>query len=172
MAWGSTKHRPVRPRPQNRPDPRVYPDLATRRGSCCRDSAAIFPSPRGSPALSSWTTTHNLFVLVAGLPRRGRAGKVSSVDTASGDWAHKVGGYLSCRIEGEPMRCDERDNRLVLARRPARPPLVCVECGREQVADERGWRSYLTTDEEEPAEGLVYCPDCARREFSDERWMP
>ncbi len=32
----------------------------------------------------------------------------------------------------------------------AAEPLVCVECGREQDADERGWRSYLTTDEEEP----------------------
>jgi hypothetical protein len=43
--------------------------------------------------------------------------------------------------------------------------LVCVECGRKQIADERGWRSYLTTDEEEPAEALIFCPDCAEREF-------
>jgi hypothetical protein len=27
-------------------------------------------------------------------------------------------------------------------------PLTCVECGREQATDERGWRSFLTTDEE------------------------
>jgi hypothetical protein len=44
------------------------------------------------------------------------------------------------------------------------PPLTS-ECGREQADDERGWRSYLTTDEEEPAEAVVYCPDCAEREF-------
>jgi DNA-directed RNA polymerase subunit RPC12/RpoP len=43
--------------------------------------------------------------------------------------------------------------------------LTCVECGREQTADERGWRAYLTTDEDEPAEAVVYCPECATREF-------
>jgi hypothetical protein len=43
--------------------------------------------------------------------------------------------------------------------------LICVECGREQGAGERGWRAYLTVDEEEPAEAIVYCPDCAAREF-------
>ena len=48
---------------------------------------------------------------------------------------------------------------------PARS-LVCVECGRKQITDdERGWRSYLTTDEDEPTEAVVYCPDCAAREF-------
>jgi hypothetical protein len=43
--------------------------------------------------------------------------------------------------------------------------LTCVECGREQLAGESGWRAYLTTDEDEPAETVVYCPDCAAREF-------
>jgi hypothetical protein len=43
--------------------------------------------------------------------------------------------------------------------------MACQECGRGQPAGERGWRSYLTTDEEEPAEALVYCPDCTAREF-------
>ena len=28
-----------------------------------------------------------------------------------------------------------------------------------------GWRAYLTTDEDEPAEAIVYCPECAEREF-------
>lgn len=46
-----------------------------------------------------------------------------------------------------------------------RAALVCRECGREQAAGERGWRAYLTTDEYEPAEAVVYCPDCAHREF-------
>ena len=45
------------------------------------------------------------------------------------------------------------------------PPLTCEECGREQADDERGWRSYLTTDEDEPAVAIVYCPRCAEREF-------
>jgi hypothetical protein len=36
-------------------------------------------------------------------------------------------------------------------------PLVCVECGRDQADDERGWRSYLTDEEDEPAEAVVYC---------------
>jgi hypothetical protein len=44
-------------------------------------------------------------------------------------------------------------------------PLVCVECGRVQTDDERGWRSYLTVDEDDPVEAIVYCPDCAEREF-------
>jgi DNA-directed RNA polymerase subunit RPC12/RpoP len=43
--------------------------------------------------------------------------------------------------------------------------LVCKECGREWRTDERGWRAYLTTDEDEPAEAIVYCPECAIREF-------
>lgn len=44
-------------------------------------------------------------------------------------------------------------------------PLTCEECGREEADDERGWRSYLTTDEEEPAEAVIYCRECAEREF-------
>lgn len=43
--------------------------------------------------------------------------------------------------------------------------LSCVECGREQAVDERGWRAYVTNDEDEPAEAIVYCPECAGREF-------
>jgi hypothetical protein len=42
---------------------------------------------------------------------------------------------------------------------------VCVECGREQPASGRGLRAYLTVDEDEPAEAVVYCPDRAEREF-------
>jgi hypothetical protein len=33
------------------------------------------------------------------------------------------------------------------------------------VAGERGWRAYLTTDEDELAEAIVYCPECAADEF-------
>jgi hypothetical protein len=36
--------------------------------------------------------------------------------------------------------------------------LTCVGCGREQPAGEPGWKAYLTTDEDEPAEAIVYCP--------------
>jgi hypothetical protein len=40
-----------------------------------------------------------------------------------------------------------------------------MECQREQRDGERGWRSYLTTDRDEPdyepTEAIVYCPDCA-----------
>jgi hypothetical protein len=43
--------------------------------------------------------------------------------------------------------------------------LTCVECRREQGDDERGWHAYLTTDEDDSAEALVYCPECAEREF-------
>jgi Zn finger protein HypA/HybF involved in hydrogenase expression len=44
--------------------------------------------------------------------------------------------------------------------------LRCVECGRPQPSSvARGWKAYLTADEEEPAEALVYCPECAEREF-------
>ena len=34
-----------------------------------------------------------------------------------------------------------------------------------QPSGARGWRAYLTTDEDEPAEAVVYCPECAEREF-------
>jgi hypothetical protein len=42
---------------------------------------------------------------------------------------------------------------------------ACVECGREQASVARGWRAYLTVDEDEPVEAVVYCPECAEREF-------
>ena len=43
--------------------------------------------------------------------------------------------------------------------------LTCVECGRVQPGGARGWKAYLTTDEDDPAEAVVYCPECAEREF-------
>jgi DNA-directed RNA polymerase subunit RPC12/RpoP len=46
--------------------------------------------------------------------------------------------------------------------------LRCVECGRKQAAEERGWRAFLTVDDaddDEPVEAVVYCPECASREF-------
>jgi hypothetical protein len=43
--------------------------------------------------------------------------------------------------------------------------LQCVECARVSRENERGWRAYLTTDEDEPAEAVTYCPDCNEREF-------
>jgi hypothetical protein len=45
--------------------------------------------------------------------------------------------------------------------------LHCVECGREQSADGRGWKAYLTADEDEPAEAVVYGPECVEPEFGD-----
>jgi hypothetical protein len=47
--------------------------------------------------------------------------------------------------------------------------LTCEEFGREQTADERGWRSYLTVEEDEPAEAVVCCPECAYGEFGSGR---
>ena len=41
--------------------------------------------------------------------------------------------------------------------------LRCVECGRPDRDGEKGWRAYLTIDEQV----AVYCPDCAREEFDD-----
>lgn len=40
---------------------------------------------------------------------------------------------------------------------------LCAECGRRPSADERGRKAYLTTDEQEPTEAVVYCPECAER---------
>jgi hypothetical protein len=42
--------------------------------------------------------------------------------------------------------------------------LICVECGRE-AKGELGWREYLTVEEDEPAEAVLYCPLCAEREL-------
>ena len=39
--------------------------------------------------------------------------------------------------------------------------LHCVECGQGAREDARGWKAYLTIDDE----GAVFCPSCARREF-------
>jgi hypothetical protein len=32
---------------------------------------------------------------------------------------------------------------------------------------ERGWRLYLTVDEDEPGEAVIYCSICAEREFGE-----
>jgi len=50
-----------------------------------------------------------------------------------------------------------------------RQRLTCVECGRERAAGEQGWKAYLTVDEDEPAEAIVYCPECAARELESNR---
>ena len=47
--------------------------------------------------------------------------------------------------------------------------LRCVECGREQPNGECGWKAYLTTDEDEPAQAVLYCPECATREFGERK---
>jgi hypothetical protein len=39
--------------------------------------------------------------------------------------------------------------------------LFCVECGEESEEDARGWRAFLTVDNELG----TYCPDCAGEEF-------
>jgi len=44
---------------------------------------------------------------------------------------------------------------------------MCVECGREQPPGERGWRAYLTDEEDEPAYAVTYCPACAAKEFGE-----
>jgi hypothetical protein len=45
--------------------------------------------------------------------------------------------------------------------------LLLAESTREQPVGDRGWKASLTTDEDEPAEAVVYCPECAARGFGD-----
>jgi hypothetical protein len=59
-----------------------------------------------------------------------------------------------------------REGNAAPATGEATEPLRCVECDRVQTDPvARGWRAYLTVDEDEPAEAIVYCPECAEREF-------
>lgn len=44
-----------------------------------------------------------------------------------------------------------------------RAGLECVECGARSSGDARGWRTYLTVDDELAS----YCPACGEREFND-----
>ena len=54
----------------------------------------------------------------------------------------------------------------MLAREPTYTHrLQCVECGRISREDERGWRAFLTSDEDGPAEAVVFCPRCSAKEF-------
>jgi hypothetical protein len=39
--------------------------------------------------------------------------------------------------------------------------LQCAACGRVSRENERGWRAYVTDDEDEPAVVVVYCRRCA-----------
>lgn len=43
--------------------------------------------------------------------------------------------------------------------------LVCVECRKEAEGHARGWRMYLTVDDET----VPYCPECSRKEFGHAR---
>jgi hypothetical protein len=66
--------------------------------------------------------------------------------------------------------CPSKGSYSLAIRKDLHPaPLVCVECGRVQGDDERGWRSYLTIDEDDPVEAMACCPDCADREFGQQR---
>ena len=47
--------------------------------------------------------------------------------------------------------------------------LFCAECSTVGEEFERGWRGYLTDDEEGPAEVAILCPGCAEREFGPRR---
>jgi hypothetical protein len=61
-------------------------------------------------------------------------------------------------------RPDDEDVLVVeVVRRPG-----VVESARDDgaIVDERGWRAYLTVDEDEPAAAIVYCPECADRELA------
>jgi hypothetical protein len=41
--------------------------------------------------------------------------------------------------------------------------LRCVECGRTDRDSEKGWRAYLTVDDQV----ATYCPECAREDLDD-----
>jgi len=45
--------------------------------------------------------------------------------------------------------------------------LQCVECHVATAWFERGWRAYLTDDEDGPAYAVILCPECSEREFGD-----
>ena len=47
--------------------------------------------------------------------------------------------------------------------------LQCEECDRVSREGERGWKAYLTAEEDAPAQAVVYCPECAAREFRERR---
>jgi hypothetical protein len=44
---------------------------------------------------------------------------------------------------------------------------VRIECGREQLEGKLGGAAYLTVDDDEPAEAMVYCAECVEEEFGD-----
>jgi len=51
---------------------------------------------------------------------------------------------------------------------PATAILVCVECGLATDRFERGWRAWLTAEEnEDPVEVVVLCATCSAREFGE-----
>ena len=45
--------------------------------------------------------------------------------------------------------------------------IVCAECGRLSDELARDWRAYLTADDEDGEEVVVFCPSCAAREFGN-----
>jgi hypothetical protein len=54
---------------------------------------------------------------------------------------------------------------------PATAILVCAECGVATDRSERGWRAWLTAEENvEPVEAVVFCPGCSDREFGEDEW--
>ncbi len=52
----------------------------------------------------------------------------------------------------------------MLERPVSKNRLQCCECGRVSDKDGRGWKAYLTVDDEV----ALYCPACAQREVRGE----
>jgi len=51
---------------------------------------------------------------------------------------------------------------------PATAILVCIECGVATDRFERGWRAWLTAEEnDESVEAVVFCPGCSAHEFGE-----
>lgn len=69
------------------------------------------------------------------------------------------------RLDNKPLLTQAVDDleelAALLAVEIERLRLVCVECSARSDMAARGWRVYLTTDDE-PA---TYCPECAEAEF-------
>jgi hypothetical protein len=79
---------------------------------------------------------------------------------------HRIGSYFGDRKGWRP-------GGIHLGGPSAAVKLTCVECGRQaDVEGVRGWRMYLTHEENGSIATATYCRDCAQRKFDGENEPP
>lgn len=68
------------------------------------------------------------------------------------------------RLDG----CRAKSNAIRVVQARPRGRLACSECGDESDEHARGWRVYLTREDDNTELAVAFCPTCAATEFDQD----